>query len=178
MSALLENLPHYTYDDYLHWQGRWELIYGVPYAMSPAPSINHQSISQNISVALNKGLKECDQCIALLPVDWKIDDEIVVQPDNLVVCYQPSGNFLTKAPSVIFEILSKSTAHKDLNTKFKLYEKEGVNYYIIVFPDDSVAKVYELKNGKYQKLLDATDEKVDFIIKNCSINFDFARIWT
>ncbi|TCK06622.1 hypothetical protein [Phorcysia thermohydrogeniphila] len=28
-------LPHYTYEDYKHWEGKWELIEGIPYAMCP-----------------------------------------------------------------------------------------------------------------------------------------------
>ncbi|HSV11108.1 MAG TPA: hypothetical protein VLI68_10085 [Hanamia sp.] len=37
MSAV-KLLPHYTYEDYCHWEGRWEVIDGIPYAMIPAPS--------------------------------------------------------------------------------------------------------------------------------------------
>ena len=33
-------LPHYTYDDYYQWDGNWELIYGVPYAMFPHLCLN------------------------------------------------------------------------------------------------------------------------------------------
>ena len=39
------------------------------------------------------------------------------QPDNLVICYSPEGDFLTKAPTLIFEILSPSTSKKDRVTK-------------------------------------------------------------
>jgi len=45
----LDDIPHYTYDDYKLWSGEWELIYGVAYAMSPAPMIEHQSISSNLN---------------------------------------------------------------------------------------------------------------------------------
>lgn len=37
----LEDLPYYTYDDYKSWEGRWELIHGIPYAMSPYPTLKH-----------------------------------------------------------------------------------------------------------------------------------------
>ena len=63
-----------------------------------------------------------------------------LQPDNLVVCYEPKGSYITKAPSLIFEILSKSSAQKDQKTKYQIYEREGVSYYIIVDPVDRVAK--------------------------------------
>ncbi len=176
----LEDIPHYTYDDYKLWNGDWEIIYGVAYAMSPAPMIEYQSISSKIARYLDEALEKCHKYRSLLPVDWKISEDTIVQPDNLVICHEPTHKaYLTKAPKIIFEILSKSTASKDTNLKFKLYEEEGVNYYIIVNPDDKVAKVYSLKDGKYTKVCDATDERIMFTLNECSNNpeFDFSKIW-
>ena len=174
----LEDLPHYTYDDYERWEGRWELIYGVAHAMSPSPSIAHQSISQHIASQLERALENCPECHALLPVDWKIDEETTVQPDNLVVCGElENAAYLSKAPTLIFEILSKSTAHKDRTTKFKLYKQEGVRHYVIVDPIENIAKVYRLQDGRYIKVLDAGKDTVEFDLGKCSIPFEFAKIW-
>jgi len=172
-----EELPHYTYADYISWEGRWELIEGIPYAMTPSPNIRHQRISQAIARLLDEALDDCKRCKAILPVDWKVAENTVVQPDNLVVCYRPSGTFLTKAPSLIFEILSPATAEKDRRTKYAIYEREGVSYYCIVDPEDSTAKIYRLHDGRYVKQLDATDEWFDFALGECLIRFDFSRIW-
>jgi hypothetical protein len=30
MSGLAKILPHYTYEEYCQWKGRWELIEGIP----------------------------------------------------------------------------------------------------------------------------------------------------
>ncbi len=78
---------------------------------------------------------------------------------------------------MIFEILSKSTAIVDKNLKYELYEKEGVNYYIIVDPSESIVKIYELKEGRYIKVCDAHEESVDFDLNECSFTFDFSKIW-
>jgi Uma2 family endonuclease len=145
--------------------------------MSPSPSYTHQRISQKIARLLDEALDDCLSCQAVLPVDWKIADDTVVQPDNMVLCYQPQGSFLTKAPSLIFEILSPSTSSKDRITKFNLYEEEGVEYYCIVDPKTKTAKVYVLRDGRYVKLLDATDETVTFTLKECVFDFYFPRIW-
>jgi Uma2 family endonuclease len=176
----LDDLPHYTYEEYKYWDGQWELIYGIAYAMSPAPIILHQSISNKIAWHLEEIFHKCTRCQALLPVDWKISEETVVQPDNSVICHKPEHEaYITKAPKIIFEILSPSTSKKDTGVKFTLYEKEGVGYYIIVHPSDKVAKVYVLKEGRYIKMCDASDEKVTFEIPECgkTIAFDFAKIW-
>ena len=41
-------IEYYTYDDYLHWEGKWELIGGIPMAMPPSPVIKHQAIAAKI----------------------------------------------------------------------------------------------------------------------------------
>jgi len=173
-----EYCPNYTYDDYKEWEGDWELIYGIPYAMAPAPTIEHQSISNKIARFLDEALDNCSKCQALLPVDWKIDDTTVVQPDNLVICHKPLNSaYIKKAPKIIFEILSKSTSNKDLNLKYELYEREGVDYYVMVDGADEIAKVYHLRDGKYIKVIDAHNEIVEFDLKECHFEFDFSKIW-
>ena len=126
---------------------------------------------------LDKALEECEHCQAVLPVDWIVSDNTVLQPDNMVLCYQPADNYLTKAPSLIFEILSPSTSSKDRVTKFNIYQDEGVGYYCMVDPENKVAKVYVLKDGRYIQLIDASDETVTFSIKECVFDFDFSKIW-
>ena len=178
MAIRFEDLPHYTYDDYKIWEGKWELIYGIPYAMSPSPSFNHQTISNKIARFLDEQLEKCENCHAILPFDWKIADDTVVQPDNMVVCGKPEHNqFLTKAPEIIFEILSKSSALKDRNTKFEIYQNEGVKYYIIVDQYDNAAKVYQLFQGKFVKQKDITKDNFHFELEDCQFDFDFSQIW-
>jgi Uma2 family endonuclease len=173
-----EDLPRYTYDDYVQWEGRWELIHGLAYAMTPSPSIRHQSISQHIASQLERALENCPECHALLPVDWKIDEETTVQPDNLVICGEVENlAYLSKTPTLIFEIISKSTAHKDRTTKFKLYEKEGVRHYVIVDPFENIAKIYQLQEDRYIKVLDAGNDTVEFDLGKCRLLFEFAKIW-
>ncbi len=36
-------IEHYTYDDYCLREGKWDLIEGMPMAMTPSPTINHQA---------------------------------------------------------------------------------------------------------------------------------------
>ena len=37
MSIAPKYQPHYTVDDYQHWEGDWELWNGVAVAMAPSP---------------------------------------------------------------------------------------------------------------------------------------------
>jgi len=179
MSLAKEIKPHYTYEDYRHWEGRWEIIDGEAFAMSPAPKPKHQDISGNIHLFLQQQLFSCKECKAYLPIDWHVAEDTIVQPDNLVLCYTPEGSYITKAPSLIFEVVSPSTAAKDEHLKFDIYQREGVLYYVLVYPDEKLAKVYRLtEDGRYAKALDATDETFTFDLKKCSIDFDFSKIWS
>jgi Uma2 family endonuclease len=180
MGALKIDPPRYSYDEYKIWEGNWELIDGYPYAMAPAPLIKHQSISSKIARILEELFENCTNCQVLMPVDWKISEDTVVQPDNSVICHIPKNEaYITKAPKIIFEILSKSTEKKDKGIKFDLYEKEGVVYYIIVDPKEEMAKVYKNTQGKFIKVCDATDESIGFKIHECNKNlkFNFSKIW-
>lgn len=40
-------IPTYTYNDWVHWEGKWELVEGSPIAMSPTPAPLHQEWQQN-----------------------------------------------------------------------------------------------------------------------------------
>lgn len=172
-----DELPHYHYEDYVNWEGDWELIKGIPYAMTPSPTLRHQHISQKIARYLDEALDNCPECQAVLAIDWIISDDTVVQPDNLVICHQEQSDFLTQAPVLIFEILSPSTARKDRITKFRLYEKEAVRWYCLVDPEHSVAKIYRLEQGKLIKLRDISNESQEFDLIKCRIDFDFSEIW-
>ncbi|OGW00572.1 MAG: hypothetical protein A2889_07485 [Nitrospinae bacterium RIFCSPLOWO2_01_FULL_39_10] len=173
----IDYIPRYTYNDYVKWEGRWELIEGMPYAMTPSPVFKHQVVSNNINIQLSKLLEGCRKCKALLPLDWKIDDDTVLQPDNSVVCEEVEGDYLIRPPIMIFEILSPATAFKDRNIKYKIYESQGVKYYIMVDIDAKVAEVFELINGSYKKLKDAQRNIIAFDLDNCRIDFDFGKIW-
>ena len=173
-----DHFPRYTYDDYCQWEGKWEIISGIAYAMTPAPSILHQSISQNISGQLFDLLKKCDNCHALLPVDWLVAEDTVVQPDHLVICGdRPDGVKLTVTPSLIFEILSDSTRQKDENLKYKLFEAAGVLYYFLVDPVTKTAKGYCLQNGRYEKIGTFNHDSTVIHLPECTIVFHFSEIW-
>ncbi len=166
----------YTVEDYQHWEGEWELIYGSPYAMAPPPMVTHQSINGKIFIELNKDLDDCPQCQALFEIDWEISSDTIVKPDTLVICYEPDEH-LTKKPELIFEIASPSTVKRDETLKFELYEQEGVAYYVLVYPKKQKAKVYRLKEGRYIKVGDFSEESYIFDMDKCTIDFDFSKIW-
>ena len=173
----IDHLPHYTYDDYKLWEGNWELYEGFPIAMSPAPMINHQAIAGNILFELKSSMGECQRCLVLSEVDYKLTDDTILRPDVVLICDEPNDAYITKAPEIIVEVISKSTAKNDENYKFDKYEAEKIKYYIIVYPDELYAKVYKLKEGKYDKQGDFSKESYVFEEPFCKASINFEKVF-
>ena len=174
--SALKYYQRYTVAEWEHWQDRWELINGFPYAMSPMPTSFHQNINGKILHQLYNLLDDCNSCKVYLPINWKVDNETVVHPDISVVCPGFEGTYLEYAPKIIFEILSPSTVLKDRNQKFDLYEAQQVEQYVIVNPESETAEIYFLENNKYKKVFE-NREGIFVFETECKIDFDFVKIW-
>lgn len=178
MSIPNKILPHYTYEDWVRWEGKWELIEGIPYAMSPAPIPAHQRIASELRTELMLALRKvnCKKCKAYDPLDYKISEDTVLEPDILIVCCEIKKNFLDFPPALVVEILSPSTALKDRHTKYELYQQQGVKYYLIVDVDKKTIEVYELKNGKYELQLQNNSPLFN-LADDCIIAPEFSKVF-
>ena len=177
MGALTLEDINYTYDDYKLWKGDWELISGVPLAMSPAPMRKHQGIASEIIYNLRNQLNDCSMCEVLGEVDYKISEDTVVRPDVVLTCNETHEAYLIKAPEIIVEIISKSSAKRDEVYKFDIYQAQKVKYYIIIYPDDLFAKVYKLDGKEYDKQGDFSNERYSFDETTCKVSLDFKKVF-
>jgi len=177
--SVADILPRYTYEDYLEWKGDWELIEGVPVAMAPSPMKIHQNIALEILRVLSDALEEqeCDDCEVTFELDWKLSNDTVLRPDIVFTCNDDNDKYLTKAPKIIIEVISPATARNDETVKFGIYEDEGVAYYILVYPEDLVAKAYKIKENRYVKVGDFSSEKLLFSDIDCPLSIDFERVF-
>jgi Uma2 family endonuclease len=173
MGAL--KLKKYTYSDYVTWDGEWELIDGVPYAMAPAPIPKHQIVAFRVANELEKNL-ECENCeVFIAPIDWKIDEFNIVQPDVSIFCEDwENKKYLTSTPPLIVEVLSLSTAIKDANLKYKLYERVGVRWYVLINPENKEVKIFKNENG-YKEI--KFDKSFEFEWNGCKTKIDFERVF-
>ncbi len=177
MNVVHKYLPKYTLKDYESWEGDWELIEGIPYALA-SPTFEHQRVVGRIFRFLDEQLeKECEDCLVGIDTDYVIDEHTVVRPDVFIVCGKVEGKIL-KTPKAIFEVVSESTSEKDEGLKFELYEREGVEYYVIVFPELKKAKAYRLVEGKYRKLKDLVYETLELDLEGCKISLDFGKVFS
>jgi Uma2 family endonuclease len=145
----------YLYGDYKGWPDdeRWELIDGVAWNMSPAPSMGHQAISVELVHAIRAFVGKSGCRVFAAPFDVLLpeassqsEDEVpnVVQPDLAVICdpsrLRPFGCF--GAPDWVIEILSPYTSRRDMAEKRSLYERHGVREYWVVDPGNRYVHVY------------------------------------
>lgn len=154
---------HYTYGDYREWPDdeRWELIEGVAWNMSPAPSAAHQGVSSALHGRVFAFLGTGGCKVFAAPFDVLLPDEpdqpedqidTVVQPDLSVICdlrkLRSYGCY--GAPEWVVEILSPYTSRKDMLEKLTLYERHGVKEYWLVDPGNRYVHVYRLgEDGRY-----------------------------
>lgn len=173
----LEYLPHYTYEDYKEWEGDWELIEGVPYAMAPSPMKTHQSLAYEIARILGNEIENCRYCEVVGELDYKINDDTIVRPDVVLTCGETSERYLIKAPEIVVEVVSKSSAKLDEDYKHTLYASQKVLYYILIYPEDLVAKVFVWENGAYQLEGVFSSESYSFEKTSCKVSIDFDKLF-
>ncbi len=177
MNIAIKYLPRYTIKDYEKWEGNWELIEGIVYALS-SPLFKHRRVAGKLFRFLDEALeKSCKNCVVGIDTDYVIDEHTVVRPDVFVTCDKVE-NKLLKAPQIIFEIVSETTSDRDEGLKKELYERENVKYYVLVYPELKKARIFKLINGKYQKVFKATEDKYIFEIRNCKFPLDFSKVWS
>ncbi|MFM8331391.1 MAG: Uma2 family endonuclease [Candidatus Methylumidiphilus sp.] len=139
----------YSYADYLTWQFEEtvELIRGKIMLMSPAPNVNHQRVSRNLSLELGNYFRKQPCQVFIAPFDVSLYDRrkskladrdilSVVQPDLCVICdpEKLTVQGCSGAPDWIIEILSPGNSKKEVRLKYDLYQENGVKEYWLVFP--------------------------------------------
>ena len=171
-------LPYYTYEDYCRWEGQWELIEGIPYAMSPMPRPEHQAIAGSLHAEFRSALKKAGcSCKVYQPIDYKVAEATILNPDLLIVCKPITKQFLDFAPDLVAEILSPATALKDRHTKFEIYQQQGILYYLIVDADQKKIELFQLIEKKYNAVSIDENEPLNFELGNCSFSITFNAIW-
>lgn len=178
MSSAVKILPHYTYADYVQWEGKWKIIEGIPYAMSPAPVPKHQVVAGNLHSEFRQELKSCKTCKVYLPIDYLVKDDTILQPDLLIVCGEITKKYLDFPLALVVEVTSPSTEAKDRFSKFTIYQDKGIHYYLIIDPISEEVEIFEHIDGQYKMTAKGKSFIHDFILDGCNASIDFKEIWS
>ncbi|MFN8396809.1 MAG: Uma2 family endonuclease [Bacteroidia bacterium] len=172
------DLPHYRISDWEQWEGKWELVRGIPFAMAPAPSRKHQLLNFLIGNAFLSATKTCGKCRPELEINYRVSEDTVLEPDLVIVCGDlGGGNYLETTPSLVMEVLSPTTAQNDLNVKSRIYAEQGIRYYLIVHPDEEWIRIQELGVDDWVELDQFRDGSFTFDFDGCKVEVDFSGVW-
>jgi len=177
MSTAPKYQPHYTVDDYQHWQGDWELWNGVAIAMGPSPFGRHAQLVGQLAKILGVAIDatDCDAAV-LVEIDWIISRDTILRPDLTVICGPAPERHVENVPALVVEILSPSTRDRDRTFKKEIYQREGVRWYLIVDPDKETLLALKLQDGEYQPVPHSDTLLID-ICGTCSLNVKVDRLF-
>lgn len=162
MNNTAQNIPRMTAEEYFKNTAETtqptELLDGEVVAFA-SPNTRHQAIVGGLYSELRQFVKKnggkCRPFVS--PMDVKLDDLNVVQPDVFIVCKpeQLTEKYLDGAPDFVCEVAS-SNRTDDFDRKLWLYRRSGVREYWIIdtktervfvyfFEEKSAPDVYDFK---------------------------------
>lgn len=160
----LENGDHLTREEFhrryeaMPENVKAELIKGVVYMASPV-RVNKHGIPHARMMAFLGLYQMSTKGVALLDnVTYIIDAEYEPQPDAVLRIDERSGgrswvsdrDYLEGSPELIVEIASSSVSY-DLYDKFEIYERQGVQEYIVWRVLDEQIDWFSLESNKYRR---------------------------
>ena len=184
--AIAYNQQKISIEEYLEMENAFlekhEYYQGEIVAMA-GPKMSHNVISGNIFVALSNKLrgKKCkpfnsDQRIHI-PINT-----LFTYPDVSIICgeiiFLNNDEFNVLNPTVIIEVLSKSTKNYDRGEKFKLYRDiPALKEYILVDSESIHIEVFRLNEKNHWKLKEYDNANELLPIKAISENILISDIY-
>ena len=134
---------------------RYEVLDGE-LLVSPSPSRLHQRAVARLHLILDQYV-EANALgeVIFSPADVEFSDDRMVQPDVFVVPEIGSSWRDMKAPVLIIEVLSSSTARNDRIKKRRVYQEERIPQYWIVDIEGSVVERWVPDDSRPEILSDA-----------------------
>lgn len=144
----------YSYQDLLEMddENHYEIVNGELYLMS-SPKVIHQLLVGELYRQIANYLqgKKCKVFVAPLDVCFSKETDFrkiwdVVEPDIIIVCDQKKieKRRIMGAPEVVMEVLSPGSKAHDRFIKFNLYQKEGIQEYWMIDPEERAIFPYRL----------------------------------
>ena len=156
MATTTQGAVRQTYKDYCATPDdeRYELLNG-DLMMVPAPNRKHQEVLTRLYLELGVFTKEHRLGkVYVAPFDVVLSDTDVVQPDLLFISrareHTLTDENVRGAPDLVIEILSPSTADRDLGYKHELYGRHGVLEYWVVDPMGETIAVHRQRDGRLE----------------------------
>jgi Uma2 family endonuclease len=184
MEELIQDSKKYSFAEYLALEEtsieRHDYYHGEIFAMAGG-SKAHNKIILNIAISLKETKKSgCDIFIDGMKLELE-KEAFYVYPDLMYTCDDNVEDqaLFVKSPSIIFEVLSESTALYDREVKLKYYKKiKQLQYYVLVSQKDIFVEVYsrieDSQIWQYQTYEDLQDI---IVFKNIELQLPLVTIY-
>jgi prevent-host-death family protein len=151
-----------TYEEFLklyhETEDRYEYIDGEIYWLSSPKTAHQRAITELLGIFYNHFHRtNCTPFVAPYDIELRRTPENIniVQPDIMIICdleeHLNENDYYKGVPSLVVEVLSKSTQRKDLIKKLDLYMSCGVNEYWIVNPENMEVTVYHFEENNISR---------------------------
>ena len=156
----------YLFTDSRPDEEKWELIDGEP-ILNASPSPFHQRILKNIVYALARREQESDGAWEMLPgLGVRVSDTKRPEPDVLILPNLSGGDSAKRDRDdviVAFEIMSPSTASRDLKWKRTAYTSlASLTHYVVIAQDVVEVLVFARDNAFAEQRYRSTDNVIAF----------------
>ena len=140
-----------------------ELIEGIVYMAPPVRVDFHGSQHLDLSVWIGMYRAGTPGVGGGTAPSVRLDSDNLPQPDVVLYIRPECGGsarvedgYLTGGPEFAAEV-SSSTVSFDLNTKFSVYERNGIQEYLVWRVRDQEVDWFELRDGKYTRMSEGPD---------------------
>jgi Uma2 family endonuclease len=142
---------------------RYELVDGALH-VSPSPVPRHQIAVLALTTLLDHRVVS-GLLVLPGPVDVMVADDTVLVPDLVVAAVDAVGvTRLVAPPRVVVEVLSPSTRRFDRLVKAGLYAEHGIDWYLLVDPDEPRIEVLRRRGAGFEAAMSAAgDEVLDLV---------------
>ena len=184
MSAISQASLTVSWEEYesgeLHSEVRHEFVNGLVYAMAGG-SDNHARIARNITSELHQKLKgnHCEPFGSDMKVHIHDNDGDILgyYPDAMIVCDQDDNHrYHRERPTVLFEVVSKSTERIDKREKLLAYQTiPCLQEYIIL--EQTVPRVFIYRRSTDWNPDIFEGMSADLILESVSCTLPFTDIY-
>jgi len=177
MGYALTKTEYYSPSQYFeidtHSKKKYEYFFGEIIAMA-GDSLRHNALCINTVFVFKNKMKDTNCGIFMSDVKLQvIENEMYVYPDIVITCSEEDlgEENMIHSPSLIVEVLSKSTAAFDLNEKLKYYLKIPSLFYYLTIEQKKVGVILHTKttNGWNARLYEDLSEVIELPLLNMEI---------
>lgn len=181
MTAIARNFPRMDATEYLRLERqascKHEFVDGIVYAMAGA-SRRHNDISSDLHRLLRDSVQPpCRPYLLDVRVHIKTDErELFYYPDVVVTCSElDTDDYLISMPSLIVEVLSRTTEDLDRGEKFDDYRTVAtLQEYVLVHQERVCVEVYRRHTNWTKEVFEAD---ADITLESVNSTFSIASLY-